>query len=167
MTAMSRKQAAAARPQKGKLVVLAVLVSTAVVIAVVQMPAASPAAAPADKPQVITTAKPMAVAAVGMHREPVDLTVHWPVEIRQDLFEQERIVQAVARPQEKPDAAAITAHARQTLRLQAIMLDQQPRALINGQLCKPGSMIHGYELQRIAVRQVTVVRDGVTVQLGL
>ena len=53
------------------------------------------------------------------------------------------------------------------LKLQSTLLGRNSRALINGELLKPGQQINGFELIAVGPRQVTVRRDGVEVVLEM
>ncbi len=54
-----------------------------------------------------------------------------------------------------------------SLTLQATLLDEPNRALINGELIEEGQVIQGFELRNVEERKVTLVRDGVEVVLEM
>jgi hypothetical protein len=62
------------------------------------------------------------------------------------------------------DTAAVL-RAAQGLVLQATMLGEQPRAVINGQALKPGEKVRGFELREIRAGDVVLRMDGIDVRL--
>lgn len=53
------------------------------------------------------------------------------------------------------------------LKLQSTILGVRPRAMINGTLVGPGESIAGFEVTEIRPRSVTVVKNGVTLEIEM
>lgn len=55
----------------------------------------------------------------------------------------------------------------QELSLQSTILGNVSQALINGQLVSPGQSINGFEVLRVGSRRVTLVKDGIEIELEM
>ena len=77
-------------------------------------------------------------------------------------------------PEKSPDkstddnqAASDFANAARGLVLQTTILGDQPRAMISGQVLRPGQTIKGFVLRKVLPRQVVLERDGVELKLKM
>lgn len=98
----------------------------------------------------------------------IDLPVTWPMTLRRDPFVWSRLNAPITQvTQAAPNHQAIEAQARAQLKLQGVMLDQNPRVLVNGMLLQLGAQVSGYEIKQIEKRAIIVTRQGVDVRISL
>lgn len=164
------------RRQSRQLMILAGLVGVATIVAMVQFtPWRSSQSDMRDKDDVAlassSAAGPDSPESLSQ-TERANWQVTWPTSLRRDLFDWDVVaapapVQVVAVLSQGPGPEVIRQQARESLRLQGVMIDGQPMALINGQLWGVGSQVHGFEVCDIQPRGVTVQKQGVRVTLGL
>lgn len=172
--------------QRRQKLVLAALVTVAAVIAVMRLLGSVPdeVTAVADRRAADAAQdQPRGPAAAPAPR----IEVTWPVELARDLFAWESVLgplktgvaedepHADAQPPAdvdtpelpRPDAEAIARQARATVRLEAILFESPPRALINGRLWREGEKIGPFRLQRIESEAVVVEKHGVATRIGI
>ena len=172
--------------QKRQRLVLAGLVTVAAVIAAMRLLGSAPdeVTAVADRMAAdATQGQPRGSAAA----PGPTIEVTWPVELARDLFDWESVIgplqtgvaedelQADEQPPAdvyapelpRPDAAAVARQARATVRLEAILFESPPRALINGRLWREGEKIGPFRLHRIESEAVVVEKHGVATRIGI
>ncbi len=110
--------------------------------------------------------------------------VTWPVEMHSDPFSLKRTFDSIdddvgkepEKPEDRkeepeeasvPDAAAIEREAGRSLRLEGILFDRPPRALINGRLWRQGDEIDGFRIRHIASDRIVVEKEDVQVTLKI
>lgn len=167
--------------QKIQLGVLGVLLFVALILGSTQLqqskasPTKSKKVANAAFPAVLTT-DTVASAAAAKSENPqsvdsipvIDLPVTWPTTLRRDPFVWSKLNAPAAQVTlAAPDNHAINAQARAQLKLQGVMLDHNPRVLMNGVLLQLGSQVLGFEIKQIEKRAVIVTRQGVDVRISL
>ncbi|MCC7191404.1 MAG: hypothetical protein IT444_01370 [Phycisphaeraceae bacterium] len=72
------------------------------------------------------------------------------------------------KPADESEQVSVTVlRAAKGLVLQTTMLGENPRAMINGQVLKPGEKIRGFELKQVNSRDVILEMEGIEVRLEM
>lgn len=161
--------------QKFQLIVLAALVATAVIIAVAQAKSGKADQTATQKSESVANPAGFKVQAADDRVDTpvmdvlIDQPITWQVSLRRDLFAWSKLNTqvAIAKQTTQLDPKIIHAKANATLKLQGVMYDRTPRALINGQLLTRGGTVAGFEVKEIGKRSVIVTREGVDVRINL
>lgn len=152
----------------GKWVVLGVLCALLVLVFVRQLTTKRNRIAHANTPQAVAT-QPTAGAAPA-----TVVSITWTTQRDRDPFaswrttsvvQQQPSLTKVADASETPEA--LRQKAQRELRLTSTIIGARPVAIINQQLCSPGSVIAGYTLVEVRQRSVVVKRDAVTILISL
>jgi hypothetical protein len=115
-------------------------------------------------------------SSVAVIQEGPEIRVTVPREGPRDLFRLPQVAQSPepdeAAPQSRPESTDTPRRIRvrdlaSGLRLQAVMLGREPRAVINGSTLREGQSVEGFRLLRVERRHVDLDMDGVVVRLGL
>lgn len=88
------------------------------------------------------------------------------LEIRRDLFAWESVFDSPA-PMPAADPSEAARAASQALRLQAVMLGDEPRAVVNGRVYRVGEAVGEFVIRRIERRGIVVQKDDVAVNIDL
>ena len=94
------------------------------------------------------------------------IPVTWPLEIHRNIFATQG--KGISLMQNHTmESATIRQQALDTIKLQAIIFGQPPRAMINGQMWEQGEQVEGFVLQMIRRGRVILVKNGVEVEMRL
>lgn len=157
---------------------LAVLMVVAVGIGAARLAQLVPARASADADD--TAARPEQMDATEDRAAPelAPTEATWPVELERDLFAWDRVFPppADAPAEEAPtvvaeapaiDPAELQREAQRVVRVQAIVLGDDPIAMINGEVWRPGQVVEGFRIVRLRDRRIVLEKEGVEVILEL
>ena len=53
------------------------------------------------------------------------------------------------------------------LRLQSTMMGSQPRAMVNGELVREGSVVASFRVEKIEARRIIVEREGIRLEIQM
>ncbi len=168
MNSPRRKSQTQPRNQSFQWALLGLLAVAAGFIAVMQFSGGSPAAAAANEVNTSGVHPSQTPAAAMPAAATTDLNVTWPVKMHRDIFTWDHaVVQVKAQVVAGPDPHAIEREARESIRLQGIMLDGLPRIQANGRIILLGGEIRGFTLKQIHHREIILHKQGINVTLPL
>jgi len=124
------------------------------------------ASASANTGDLQTIRSPGGKLPVDTDRLPPSVAVTWPCQVRRDLFAWESVF---TQPSGKPalDSNEATREAAKSLHLQAIILGQHPKVIMNGRLWEAGETVDGFLIQRIENRRIVVEKNNVEIEIPL